>query len=240
MGALWTAALNLLYPPTCCACGSPTDGPGFCEACRARISLVRPPLCPVCGIPFPTQAGADHACGRCLLHPPPYGRARACALYSTTLPTEDPLKSALQRFKYNRDVSLAPVLADLLATHAPLLAGDYDVVVPVPLHNQRLRWRGFNQALLLARALDRRARIDPFTLRRHRATPSQVGLNEAERHRNVRDAFAVARPARICGRSVLLVDDVYTTGATVESCAVTLLDAGASRVDVLVLARAVR
>jgi ComF family protein len=161
-------------------------------------------------------------------------------VYNTTAATESPLKSALKRFKYDRDVSLAPVLGSLLVDHAPLVADDYDVLVPVPLHDGRLRWRGFNQALLLARALGKRSRVDPFALRRKRATTSQVGLSEAERGRNVRDAFVVDCPERVSGLSVLLVDDVYTTGATAESCAATLLDAGVSRVDVLVLARAVR
>jgi len=240
VGRLWTAALDLLYPPVCCGCGSPTEGPGFCQGCRVRITLVRPPLCPVCGVPFPTPTASDHACSRCLVHPPRYDRARACAVYDTTRSTPDPLKSALQRFKYDRDVSLAPVLADLMAAHAPLLADDYDVVMPVPLHKQRLRWRGFNQALLLARPLVGRVRVDPFTLRRQRATASQVGLSEADRQRNVRDAFTVDRPERVARRSILLVDDVYTTGATADACAGALLDAGASRVDVLVLARAIR
>jgi len=117
----------------------------------------------------------------------------------------------------------------------------HDLLVPVPLHLRRLRWRGFNQALLLTRPLAQRcgARLDPFVLARTRPTSPQVGLDEAARRRNIAGAFAVRDPAVVRRRSVLLIDDVYTTGATVEECARVLRRAGASRVDVLVLARAV-
>jgi ComF family protein len=145
----------------------------------------------------------------------------------------------LQRFKYGRDVTLAPVLGALLVERCPLPV-DHDLLIPVPLDLERLRWRGFNQALALGRILAARRHrpLHPMALRRCRITPPQVGLNEAERRRNIAGAFAVRDRAAVRGRTILLVDDVMTTGATVDECAKTLRRAGARRVDVLVLARA--
>jgi ComF family protein len=240
----WEASLNLLYPPTCCGCSSFTVSPGFCPTCRAAIETPRSPLCLVCGIPYPATGAAaavDHLCGRCLGRHPHFGRARACATYDAAETVHHPLKSVLQRYKYSPDISLAPSLAELVAERCPLSATEYDVIMPVPLHVTRLRWRGFNQAQFLAHALSRKNRvpIDALSLKRTRATLPQVELNERQRRRNVARAFDVVRPARVRGRRILLVDDVYTTGATVDECSQALLKAGAASFDVLVLARAV-
>ena len=199
------------------------------------------PLCSTCGAPFQTRADADHPCARCLQHPPRFGRARACTLYDAGDTGNHPLKSVIQQYKYNREAWLARPLAALLVERAPFAVGAYDAVMPVPLHVQRLRWRGFNQAQFLAQPLARAANVtlDPHSLQRVRPTRPQVDLDETERRRNVAGAFRVARPQRVKGRSILLVDDVYTTGATVNECSSVLLHAGARRVDVLVLARAV-
>jgi len=145
----------------------------------------------------------------------------------------------VQRFKYGPDVTLAPTLGDFLADNGPVMDA-YALLVPVPLHPSRLRWRGFNQALLLARPLARRGRVRlaPFALARTRPTAPQVGLNDKERQENIAGAFTVRDPVLVRGRSILLIDDVYTTGATVNECARVLRGAGARRVDVLVLARA--
>ena len=212
--------------------------------------MPQPPLCTICGAPFHTRGGADHPCGRCLSRTPRFGRARASAIYdagntasrnaATNNAGADPLKAVLQRYKYNRDVGLAPALGALLAQRAPLSAATYDVIIPVPLHISRLRWRGFNQAQLLAVHFGGRGAIDPYSLARIRPTRPQVELHESERRRNVAGAFRVTRPQRIDGRRILLVDDVFTTGATVNECSDALLRAGAQSVDVLVLARAVQ
>lgn len=195
----------------------------------------------MCGIPFGTAPDIDHRCSRCLAVPPSFGRARACALYHAADSSTHPLKSVLQRYKYTPDVSLALPLGQMLAARCPLPMGDYTVIVPVPLHLTRLRWRGFNQSHFLARALAQLTgvRLDPFSLERVRPTRPQVELHEAERRRNVRQAFRVTRPQRVHGQRVLLVDDVYTTGATVDECSRELMRAGAAGVDVLTLARAV-
>lgn len=209
------------------------------------MAFPQSPLCTICGAPFDTRGGTDHPCSRCLRRPPRFSRARACAIYAagdpgSDSPRTDPLKVVLQRYKYNRDVSLAPVLGALLQQRAPLAAAAYDVIIPVPLHIDRLRWRGFNQAQLLAQHFANGCRIDPYSLSRVRSTRPQVDLHESERRRNVAGAFRVAHPRRIAGRRILLVDDVYTTGATVDECSDALVRAGAESVDVLVLARALQ
>lgn len=241
MRHLWESLLNLLYPARCSGCGRPTDRPEFCRRCRARIETPGTPLCPSCGVPFHTREDADHRCGRCLQHPPTFGRARACTIYDAADTSDHPLKSVLQQYKYQRDVWLAQPLGALLVERAPFAVSSYDVIMPVPLHMQRLRWRGFNQAQFLARPLAGAARVplDPYSLQRIRPTRPQVELDEKERRHNVAGAFRVARPAHVAGRRILLVDDVYTTGATVNECSRVLQRAGAKDVDVLVLARAV-
>ena len=238
MGGVARWILDLLYPPRCPGCQASESRGGFCPACLDRVPAPASPLCPACGIPFRTAVGADHLCGRCLRKPPAYRRARACSLYSTSGSDPSPLANALHRYKYGRDVTLAPVLAHLVSrrcSHMP----EYDLMIPVPLHSSRLRWRGFNQSLHLANHLAAtwRMPVDPFVLRRCRSTPPQVGLDERARRRNVRGAFTVADKASVKGRAVLLVDDVFTTGATVNECAATLRRAGARCVDVVVLAR---
>jgi ComF family protein len=238
---VWDEALSLLYPAACCGCGRPAVRLEFCRRCQAEIHTPCSPLCLACGVPFGTAGGADHRCGRCLTRTFGFGRARACALYDAADTVEHPLKSVLQRYKYNRDVSLAGPLAELLSQRCPVVIPAYDVIMPVPLHVSRLRWRGFNQAQLLVKPLARRAGlpVDALSMERVRPTRPQVELTEAERRQNVAHAFRVTRPERVRQRRILLVDDVYTTGATVDECSRELKRAGAASVDVLVLARAV-
>jgi len=229
-------ALDFIFPPRCPACARLGERVALCAACTAAIVPARSPLCPTCGECF-AGGGPDHSCSRCLQRTPHYERARACALYSSD--GDSPLIEILHRFKYGRDTTLAPILGGFLADHCPL-AVDHDLLVPVPLDLARLRWRGFNQAVSLARALAARCgrRLHPMALQRCRATPPQVGLGEADRRRNMAGAFAVRDRGAVRGRDILLVDDVMTTGATVEECAKTLRRGGARRVDVVVLARA--
>jgi ComF family protein len=228
--------LDLLFPPRCPSCLRRSERVELCGECLAAIRLVASPLCPCCGLSF-AGVGPDHRCARCLRRRPRFDRARACAVYRSGHPT--PVIDMIHRFKYGREVGLGPVLGGFLADRCPLPV-DHDIVIPVPLHIDRLRWRGFNQAAVLARAVARRHRrpIDAWVLARRDPTSPQVGLDAADRLRNVRGAFAVRDAAAVCRRSVLLIDDVMTTGATVDECARTLRRAGARRVDVAVLARA--
>lgn len=228
--------LDVLFPQTCPGCANPSDVNGLCPDCLSATAVVRPPLCTICGIPF-RGAGRDHVCSACLRRPPHFHRARACAVYGERPGSRSPLAAALHRYKYLPDVTLAPALGAILVERCPLVV-DHDLVVPVPLHLRRLRRRGFNHAQLLARPFARHHGIalDPFALQRVRHTAPQVGRSERDRRRNLAGAFAVRHPATIDRRVILLVDDVYTTGATVDECARTLRRAGARRVDVLTLA----
>jgi len=208
----------------------------LCPGCQRRLPPPPALLCEICGLPF-AGVGSNHACAKCALRPPHFSRARALTTYRRGDP--NPVVDIIERCKYGRDLSHLPVLAEMLAAQT-VLAIEHDVIVPVPLHRQRMRWRGFNQSALLAQSLGRRARrdVDVWSLARGQATRPQVGLGELQRRRNVAGAFVVRRPAAVDGRTVLLVDDVMTTGSTLNECARILLRAGVRRVDALVLARA--
>jgi ComF family protein len=236
--------VDWLYPPRCRSCSGRIDGRDaeyFCSACREHIQLVAHPLCKVCGRPFPDAGGDDHTCGVCLDRPPHFVSARAWACY----PREDehPLRRVVQKFKYGRKVSLGKPLGQLMARGCEKFLGEVqaDLIVPVPLYPKRLRWRGFNQSVLLARQIARAYQIplDPFVLVRSKETAAQTRLTEEDRRRNVRGAFALNPGRPVKDKSILLVDDVYTSGATVNECSRALKRGGAKEVFVLTLARAV-
>jgi ComF family protein len=238
--------VDWLYPPRCRGCAGTfrgRDAEYFCSECWRKIRLVGHPMCNFCGRPFPDGSGDDHTCGVCLARPPHFAQAWAWACYPREEAEEHPLRHAVQKFKYGRKVSLGKPLGRLMARGCAkfLRDCDADVILPVPLHPKRLRWRGFNQAFLLARQVGRAYGIpaDPFVLQRVRETSPQTELNEEERRRNVRGAFALAPRSSLAGKKVLLVDDVYTSGATVNECARTLMRSGAKQVFVVTLTHAV-
>jgi ComF family protein len=232
---------DVIFPPRCITCSAILEERGplpFCPQCMAGIRFIRSPLCPRCGIPFTTQDMEDHLCGECLVSPRPFTLARAVGLY------EETLLKAIHLFKYRKGIGIGSVLGGIMADFA---GGIWDmrafsVIIPVPLHRKRLRERGFNQAVILARCIAKRFALplDFLTLRRKVFTAPQVGLGHEERSVNVRGAFTVRKPVRMTGKRVLLVDDVYTTGSTLAECAGVLLDAGADSVAVLTLAKAFR
>lgn len=232
------AVLDVLLPPQCLTCDAPVDAPGrLCAACFRATGFITEPFCLGCGAPFAhvEQGGADRLCPGCRLHARPWGRARAALRY------DGQARRLLLPFKHADRPDLAWPLAMLLARAGAALLRDADVIVPVPLHRRRLIARRFNQAALLARVLarlgDRPAVLD--ALQRRRRTVSLGDLSAESRARVVAGAFAVRdrRAARIAGRRVLLIDDVMTSGATCAECTHTLLAAGATNVDVLVVAR---
>jgi len=240
--SLLNAIVSLLYPQRCPGCQVFVQaGEQFCQGCILFVRPITSPLCLRCGIPFPTHVGPDHECGVCLKTPPPFRRARAWAYYHFGEAPLQPVSEAIQQFKYHRNLSVGKLLAQLAAAHFPFVEQRYDVIIPVPLHLDRLRWRGFNQSLLLSRPIGRihQIQIDPFLLERSRSTVPQTQLKESERRENVKGAFMVIAPERIQERQVLLVDDVYTSGATVAECTKALVRAGAQVVDVFTLARVV-
>ena len=228
--------IAILLAPGCAACTRPLERPTLgpvCAACWRAVVSIPPPVCAHCGDPLATWRVRDsqsERCPRCRRAPSAIALARAVGLYDGSL------RAILHAFKYGTRPSLAAPLARLMTDAAGTLLDDVDLVVPVPLHWRRRRRRGFNQAEALARRLGK-----PWqdALGRTRSTPSQTDLPAAQRHRNVRDAFALRRRAEVSGRVVLLVDDVSTTGATLEACARVLRAAGAREVRALTDARVV-
>ena len=232
--------LPFLYPQRCLGCAVLIDsGTAFCSPCQRAVAPILAPLCQRCGVPF--VSGPLHVCGRCFRQEPVFRLARSWAYYDSAGRGLQPLSTAIQRFKYQRNLGVGEGLAELAAKHFPLTAEEYDYVFPVPLHSERLRWRGFNQSLVLAQAIGKKHKIavDPFALRRIKPTTPQTQLNERERRANVSGAFSVSDPERLVGKHILLVDDVYTSGATVEESARTLYQGGAQAVDVFTLTRAI-
>jgi ComF family protein len=239
--ARWLSMLaDAVFPADCEACEEPLPaglGSCLCTRCRDTMAPLRSPLCDVCGVPLAaTQVGAS--CHGCLHHPPAFTSARAASLYLPAGTGLNPLAAAVQALKYRRRRPLAEELGALLAERYPFSPDA--LLVPVPLHLGRLRARGFNQALLLARVLGRRRGLPvaPRLLARVRPTGTQTGLPAAERRRNLRGAFIVRKPAAAEGRALVVVDDVLTTGATADACARALLAVGARRVDVYTAGRA--
>ena len=235
--------LNFLYPPRCAACGERFafyDGRRVCAACVERVERMPDSRCEICGGPLESVASGAERCARCLAKRPHYRVAHTIARYRTTAEDEPhSLPALIRRHKYGLDQSVGAALAEFLGDELPVKAADYDVVIPVPLHWRRLWWRGFNQAALLASAVAARLELplDAIAMTRRRRTAPQTARHHDERIKNVRRAFAVTYPERVRNRRILLVDDVMTTGATVDECARVILAAGAISVDVFTLAR---
>jgi ComF family protein len=232
--------LNLVFPPVCPVCQTPLNGKGadlpLCPTCRTAIKPIQPPYCPRCGLPVPSGDGEGYVCGPCLQEKKYFEVHRSSGLY------EGALKEAIHTFKYRGVFSFVRFFGDLLQPTLQTLSRDYpvDVMIPVPLHIRRLRERGFNQALLLVKELSKRIGIpyEGSALKKIKDTPVQISLKKRERRKNLTGAFQVTDTEALKGKSVVLVDDVYTTGATVNECSRTLLKAGAERVAVLTVARA--
>lgn len=236
---VWQLAMNFLFPPRCMACGVDVDAhPSFCRDCFQQIRLISDPCCSLCGLPFEYDLGQGALCGMCMHDAPPYDMARAAMHY------DDLSRNLITRLKYgDRSEAVAAHARQLLRAGHGLLS-QADVIIPVPLHVRRLMQRRFNQSAMLAHALGDISDhpVWPDALIRIRYTKPQAGLLRRERLRNVTGAFRANHryASQLRGRRVLLVDDVMTTGATINACSDTLRAAGAVHIGVLTLARTIR
>jgi ComF family protein len=230
--------LDVALPPLCPSCREPLgSGVGLCAACWSKLSPIEKPYCARLGIPFVYDPGPGIVSMDAMANPPAYDRARAAVRY------DEVARKLVLSFKYADRLDLAPMMGAWMARAGRELLDGADALVPVPLHWRRLWARRFNQAAALAGAISAASGVPilPDTLKRMRATPQQVGLSKTQRADNVQGAFRVpdGQKAQVAGRRVVLVDDVLTSGATVDTCARALLRAGAAKVDVLVFARVV-
>ena len=227
-------ALDYALPPRCPGCGVIVDADdAFCLSCWSGMRFLGEPCCTRCGVPFEHDRGEGAACGPCLAEPPPFDSARAVLAYG------DIARKVALRLKYGRRIGLARLIARHMARRLPSFDGP-PLIVPVPLHRWRLWWRGFNQSALIADHLGRSSglAVDKHALQRARATQPLRDMHARQRAKAVRGAFALALDHGVKGRSVLLIDDVHTSGATAAACAQVLKRGGASSVHLLCWARA--
>jgi ComF family protein len=230
--------LDAALPPLCPACRRPVaDDGGLCPGCWSQLSFITPPYCERLGIPFAYDPGPGVLSMQAIADPPAYGRARAAVRY------DDIARTLVHKLKYGDRLDLAPTLGRWMVQAGGALLAEADALVPVPLHWRRLWWRRFNQSAALAEVIAARSAVPVAhaALTRAKATRQQVGLTASERALNVQGAFRVTGEARVevAGRRLVLIDDVLTSGATVDACARALLRAGAAAVDVLVFVRVV-
>lgn len=233
---LLTAPIAWLLPAHCLCChASVTEQGSLCASCFSRLSFLTGSLCWQCGLPFALATEEGARCPSCLSHPPAFDRARAVCRY------DEASRPLITRLKYSDQLHLAPALARWMHTHGAPLLDASQLIVPVPLHYRRQITRMQNQSALLASRLSQLSGLQwqAQLLTRVRHTAPQAGLTRKQRASNVKKAFSVAEPRKstLHGKAVLLVDDVMTTGATLNACAKALKQAGASKVHVLTFAR---
>lgn len=239
-GGFFRQGLRRLFdfavPPQCLLCDTLVDrNGGCCASCWSRLRFITRPYCEVMGTPFPHDGGEGFVSAEAIAHPPPFRRLRAAMVY------DEPARRLVSALKYSDRTEFAPWMAGWMRVAGRELIAEKPLIVPVPLHRSRLLQRRFNQSAELGRhiAAATNCPFEPGLVIRHRRTGQQVGLNQRQRERNVQGAFRVppARQGSLAGRKVLVVDDVYTSGATVKAVCRALKRGGAAAIDVLVFAK---
>ena len=235
--------LDLIFPKICSCCNSLARENIICDLCLSNVRLIGGrKICVKCGLPFGLDNSIEHIrydehlCGKCLMGTYCFDRARSVALY------EGWLREILHRFKYQGKLGLGRVLTRILAEHYPSDLDDIDLITAVPLYIGKLRTREFNQSIVIAQDLAKRLKVpfNAFALKKVRDTRPQYEMgNETERRRNVRGAFVVEDTRKVSGKSILLFDDVFTTGSTLNECTRVLLKAVVIKVQVLTLMRTI-
>lgn len=235
---VWLQAIShLIFPPRCQVCGGFfefQDKGLICDCCYKKITFLHEPNCSICGLMFLKSGGSSHLCARCAESPPSFYRAISVVRYSKEVAV------LIQKFKFSGDLSVLPIFNQW--GKAVFYQYDYaDYIFPVPLHPQRIKKRGFNQASLLAGLFfpTQKHKIRHF-LRRIVNTPPQSKLDGERRRENLKDCFKLIGQTQVVDKIIYLVDDVYTTGTTVNECAKVLIQAGARRVEVFTLAMVVK
>jgi ComF family protein len=239
IATLGKGTLDILFPAQCARCSEPVDtASSLCAGCWPDITFISAPYCVQCGYPFDYNVGETPLCGSCIAKPPPFSSGRSVLKY------DEASRDMVLSFKHADRTDQTPAFAQWMVRSAPDLMAAPCLIVPVPLHPNRLLKRRYNQSALLANQIGRLTNqpVAPTLLLRKKATPSQGSKTFNGRWLNVKGAFAV-RPTlqeKLIGQRILLIDDVYTTGATLSACADCLLNAGAAQVDILTLCRVVR
>ena len=235
-----TGLADIIFPSRCVVCGivlSNNERIRICSECLSRTGFVKAPICSCCGLPFVNYEGTNHLCGECTSSKQYFSVARSVGKF------EEPLLDVIHQFKYKGKIAVGETLGRLMAEfeYDSFSIEGYSLILPVPLHQRRLKERGFNQSVILAREIAMRYSIhlDFGTLKRTIHTKPQTGLGKKQRSTNVKGVFEVTDSGRIDGERVVLIDDVYTTGSTVRECARVLVKSGVEEVAVLTLARAV-
>jgi ComF family protein len=232
---LFRTALDLALPQLCPACRETVEGRGLCASCWSKLSFITRPCCERLGIPFVYDPGPGILSMEAIADPPAYHRARAAVRF------DDIARALVHALKYGDRLDLAPMMGRWISRAGCELLAEADALVPVPLHWRRLWARRFNQSAMLAAAVSAESGVPiaGAALKRVKPTAQQVGLSRSERALNVQGAFRVPAEgkAAVAGRRLIVIDDVLTSGATVDGCARALLRAGAANVDVLIFAR---
>lgn len=237
MNRIIKICLDFLLPPTCPVCKERiSEAVGLCPKCFSKLEFIGTQKCSICGRPLDTIVPGMAVCGSCLKDPPPFHQAISILKYN------DISKKLILAFKHGDHLELTDLLIKLISQNSFHIIEQNDILIPVPLHWTRLQKRKYNQSAIIAQklAIKYKKTYEPETLKRLKATKSQGHLSPQKRKENVKGCFIIKNPAKIRGKTVLLIDDVYTTGSTVNECAKILLKAGAKQVDVLTLAKVVK